>query len=552
MGIFIDPQEIINTSSGADAKIQLLFLLVAYGYILSKSSALISDGSELLLLIPSLAGIVGSIVLPVLGAVPDGAIVLFSGFGAPEQVQAQLNVGVGALAGSTIMLLTIPWALCIIMGRVDLVRGEAAYKGKPKLTRTSLTHIFTTGVTPRSSITKNGIIMIITSISYVVIQGAAFGSSCEEGDDKGCRKEAEHWWAFAALFICVASFAGYMVYNVKFADEEDKEDFIAEVKKDAIEAHIISLSAAFEFELSTHPVAETSLLSVEDRERRFDDTVKKFFKKYDTNGNGVIDKFELKALLKDVGEEMPEEKFTVFLKEIDTDGNGNISYKEFSAAMKNFLARKMETFNSGSGEISIHTSLPAINDGAEEPENPDASEEEEEEVPEDLASLPPNKQKMRILLRAGWMMGLGTAVVLLFSDPMVDVLNGLGTAFSVNPFYVAFVLAPVASNASELIASINYATKKTKKTITISLGALEGAACMNNTFCLGIFLCLIFFKGLAWEFSAETISILAVEAAMFLFALLKTHKIFHAIIVFSLYPISIFLVWFLENVAGLN
>lgn len=68
---------------------------------------MISDGSELLLLVPAVAGIVGSVVLPVLGAVPDGAIVLFSGMG--DDAQNQLSVGVGALAGSTIMLLTIPW-----------------------------------------------------------------------------------------------------------------------------------------------------------------------------------------------------------------------------------------------------------------------------------------------------------------------------------------------------------------------------------------------------------------------------------------------------------
>ena len=62
---------------------------------------MISDGSELLLLIPSIAGIVGSCVLPILGAVPDGMIVLFSGMG--PDAQNQLDVGVGALAGSTIM-----------------------------------------------------------------------------------------------------------------------------------------------------------------------------------------------------------------------------------------------------------------------------------------------------------------------------------------------------------------------------------------------------------------------------------------------------------------
>ena len=41
-----------------------------------------------------------------LSAVPDGAIMLFSGLG--PDAQNQLSVGVGALAGSTIMLLTVP------------------------------------------------------------------------------------------------------------------------------------------------------------------------------------------------------------------------------------------------------------------------------------------------------------------------------------------------------------------------------------------------------------------------------------------------------------
>lgn len=66
--------------------VQLLFLGAVYSHILMYASHLISDGSELLLLVPSLAGIVGSVVLPVLGAVPDGCIVLFSGIGPNAQV----------------------------------------------------------------------------------------------------------------------------------------------------------------------------------------------------------------------------------------------------------------------------------------------------------------------------------------------------------------------------------------------------------------------------------------------------------------------------------
>jgi hypothetical protein len=58
---------------------QLGFLTCVYGFLLFFGSNLISDGSELLLLVPSLSGMVGSVVLPILGAVPDGVMILFSG-----------------------------------------------------------------------------------------------------------------------------------------------------------------------------------------------------------------------------------------------------------------------------------------------------------------------------------------------------------------------------------------------------------------------------------------------------------------------------------------
>jgi hypothetical protein len=42
--------------------------------------------------------------------------------------------------------------------------------------------------------------------------------------------------------------------------------------------------------------------------------------------------------------------------------------------------------------------------------------------------------------------------------------------------YISFILSPLVSNASELIAAYSYASKKTSKTITISLSTLTGAA----------------------------------------------------------------------------
>ena len=60
-GLFADPA----TMTGVTGGFQMFILLCAYGYVLAVAASMISEGSELLLLIPSLTGTVGSIVLPV-------------------------------------------------------------------------------------------------------------------------------------------------------------------------------------------------------------------------------------------------------------------------------------------------------------------------------------------------------------------------------------------------------------------------------------------------------------------------------------------------------
>ena len=94
-----------------------LILMCAYGFVLSCGAKLISDGAEMLLEVSNPV-IVGGLVLPILGALPDAAMILVSGLG--PDAQQQLSVGVGTLAGSTIMLLTIPWLGGLLIGRCDI------------------------------------------------------------------------------------------------------------------------------------------------------------------------------------------------------------------------------------------------------------------------------------------------------------------------------------------------------------------------------------------------------------------------------------------------
>jgi len=68
----------------------------------------------------------------------------------------------------------------------------------------------------------------------------------------------------------------------------------------------------------------------------------------------------------------------------------------------------------------------------------DVEEEEEDEMPSDLEHLSPSEQQRRIKLRAAYMLGVGTIVILFFSDPMVNALAELGTRLVSQSLEVVF------------------------------------------------------------------------------------------------------------------
>lgn len=206
--MFPDP----SNSNGS----QLFFLTAVYGYVLFMASGFISDGSELLLLVPSLSGIVGTVVLPILGAVPDGMMVLFSCLG--DNAQEQVSVGVGALAGSTIMLLTIPWFLAILGGRVDLdSQGEPCYTKKPKLTANNK---YGVGVAISLNTRRNAKMMILTTFFYLIIQIPA---SMYSGPAKGVAA-FEHTWALIGAIVCFLGLMGYLMIQVRIANQGHSPD----------------------------------------------------------------------------------------------------------------------------------------------------------------------------------------------------------------------------------------------------------------------------------------------------------------------------------------
>jgi len=92
------------------------------------------------------------------------------------------------------------------------------------------------------------------------------------------------------------------------------------------------------------------------------------------------------------------------------------------------------------------------------------------------------------------------------------------------------------------------AAKGTNKAMANSVATLCGAATMNSTFCLAIFLGLVFFRGLEWNFTAEVTAILIVIWGVGMTCLNETMNMKHAAFIGSLFPGSVLLIYIMENV----
>jgi len=642
--------------------VQLLYLGLSYALVLGVGANLISDGSELLLLVPSLAPFIGSIVLPFLGAVPDGCIVLFSGLGPAATVQKQLAVGVGALAGSTVMLLTLPLALSVFAGRVDIINGAAKYTGTKLSGKQSV--LWQTGVEPEPyNVRVAGACMLVSTLPYFLIQGEAFALA--KSPSATAESSSERPFALAGIILCAFMFAGYLAFSLAGnSDNTVIAGRVDDMRQKALKDGVINFEAFFMSTVAREdePMTLMDKISAACRvvvtraaalsccrkhllgdkpheapeKERFEKILRVFFNKYDSDLSGFIDDVELVALLKDLRLPYDSDFVAGLINVMDSNRDGSISFREFVAgihylmdAVRVYHGKSVKgmpvsprltattlkldpedrpisvpTFNgaeanvgnplfntlttsqrsqgaessrqsglsSADAQMAVHSlyerskqarsmrrsqsrSMNGAIPGTPPPiaaVQEDDEDDEKEEIPEDLRSLSPEEQQRRILLRSMRMMAAGSVLVIFFSDPLVDVLSSLGELMQISSFYVSFVLAPLASNLSEVIASYAYAKKKTRKSITISMATLLGGVVLNNSFVLGIFLILVYSRSLVWSYSAETISIIVAEVLVFCIVVRKVQTVASACLALSVFPFTLMLVALLENVAGLD
>nr|BAK01458.1 predicted protein [Hordeum vulgare subsp. vulgare] len=114
----------------------------------------------------------------------------------------------------------------------------------------------------------------------------------------------------------------------------------------------------------------------------------------------------------------------------------------------------------------------------------EAEEEEEEVVP---------VQKGIVYLVVGAVLIFG------FSSPFINCVVQFATYLEVNPILLAFFLAPIASEAPEILESISLSRKGNIQSINVAFSNLIGGTITKTTILCGLFSLIGYTKGFAWE-----------------------------------------------------
>ncbi|CAG9462465.1 unnamed protein product [Pedinophyceae sp. YPF-701] len=515
-----------------------LFLMAVYGYILLIGAGYIADGSEMLLHILD-PGIIGGLVLPILGALPDAIMIVVAGLGcSPEEAAEQVEVGVGTLVGSTVMLLSLAWGGSVWLGRCDLRAGGNGTSIDRRLTKPC--DFFHTGVTAEDSTRPGSWIMSATTALYLVVQVPAM---LGHADSPGA--------ALVGCMMCIVALAAYCAYQVVSPELQRRR--IVKARKRFMRYRLIARMHG-------------SLGGIMDNSgsvsRRKCDEI---FALFDRDGNGEIDVDELEALLigLSVGSDSAAVSAVVrqVMSDFDNDNNNALDRDEFFHGIckwveeKRVNVRRRSWLGYESGEDDraapdVEQPLlagPGGGAGDDEEHSLEEVEEDMEEEAEEIASWP----KWKICLYAVAKMAFGTALCGVFADPMVAAVGGFSVATGIPRFFISFVVTPLASNASELVSSLQFATKKRTKNISLTFSQVYGAVTMNNTMCLGLFLFVVYYQRLPWTYTVEVITVVWTTAVLGWI----THKdvTFRAVwapVMLAVYPLAVALCFFMQNVLG--
>ncbi|KAI5661806.1 hypothetical protein M9H77_21129 [Catharanthus roseus] len=490
------------------------FLVLVYGYLMYLAAKFMSDGSEDLLEILG-PGIVGGLILPVLSSLPDALIILASGInGSKEVAQIEVSVGMGLLAGSTVMALTIVWGSCVVAGKCDLIGSKA--KDKQDTKGLSLTE---SGVSTDIWTCYSARIMLASVIPFIIVQLPQLPGMIS----------SSRIVIMASLILSISLLIGYCLYQVSQPWIQKRRLAYAKHK------HVISgILKHLQMCALGRLVGDDGAPNTE--------VLAKLFNTIDENGDGYLSASELRALIIGIefqGINLDEhDAVDKVMKEFDTSGDFRVDLVEFTEGIRKWLteAKKCSKY-----QHREKKELQLISDFHTQTrmERYLLGDEDDEEV-EKIENARWNAFKSVVMLI------LGTALAFAFAHPFADTINTFSTKTVIPPFFIAFVVIPFV-RSSEGFGALIFAKRKKQRTASLTFSQIYAAVTMSHIFSLSVFLALVYIRDLKWDFSAEVMIIIVVCLVVgILVSFQTTFPLWTSFMAFLLYPISPLLVYILN------
>ncbi|KAL6597729.1 hypothetical protein ACP70R_046534 [Stipagrostis hirtigluma subsp. patula] len=398
-----------------------LFLVLAYGFPMYKAATYISAGSDVLLEIIG-PGLVGGLLLPILSALPDSLLILVSGLsGSKETAQSQVLIGMGLLAGSTVVLLTLLWGTCVVVGF--------------SLTGSDVTTDVQTRYAAR--------IMGISVIPLFIAQFAKI-------------VKTHHGKRIAALLALIVSFLlviSYCVYQV-FQPWIQRRKLAYAKHKNVISG------------ILRHAQKQALGRLVNEDGTPNESVIRKLFHKIDLDQSHTLSRDELYALI--VGLNIEEVDFDKedavdkVMDDFDTSRDAVVDEQEFVEGMKKWLNEAKRTVPAGGAFLSkfideLHA----------------RTRQEHDELLPDETVVEVENPGWYITKAVGLQL-LGVAIAAAFANPLVATIQNLSSATHIPPFFISFIALPLATNSSEAVSTVIFASQKKQRTCSLILSMLYG------------------------------------------------------------------------------
>ena len=264
--LFVD---VSNVPENGYGYFQLVTLLLIYFSLLWLGSYLIVTGTELLIFLPGMSSVVGSIILPVLGQLPMILLSVFAGFGA--DAQAELEVGVGALAGGIVGQVSIYGYLTILLGSVNLdpTTGMTDYsKASKKRATTTYTEFWLlSGIKSGKYTALSTIYALVTAFPFVIllVPNIMYAEEREADLSKQERPYDIFAFVFAYLLFCMFSINQYIIMTAN--DDLPYFDVKDQLMSESVRRKLVSLMSVLSKEVQDAEDEDAENEATRNRER---------------------------------------------------------------------------------------------------------------------------------------------------------------------------------------------------------------------------------------------------------------------------------------------